>query len=372
MKASYIVIASFVFVLFSCGQKYTQADIPVSSIKLTPESLTLAPGDSYQLEAQVLPDNATDKRIEWITDRPDVVSVHDGLVTALTEGIAAVTARSGLQETQCKVTVVSNEDPIDQLLLLDRTELFLRAGASATLTATVLPDNSTPQNVIWTSNVPDLVRVDNGTVTALQHCAEATITAVTGSLKATCLVHAVSEQPEAIDLGLSVLWSNVNAGAYTPSSYDFSMHWSDAEYRFNSNTSPLKYNAQDGLLQLEPEDDLATVLYGNGWRTPTPEELTELSTQCTWEYVIRDYVNPFDRYEVTGSNGNKIYFPINNTWSFLTDDGWGISIGTCLWSSRRDEQDEMNARILVVSKAVTGIYSESRQNYHSLRPVKDK
>ena len=72
---------------------------------------------------------------------------------------------------------------------LDKDTLSLYTGDTASLTATVEPDNATNQNVTWSSDNADVATVDNGTVTAVG-AGEATITVTTedGSKTATCTV----------------------------------------------------------------------------------------------------------------------------------------------------------------------------------------
>ena len=70
---------------------------------------------------------------------------------------------------------------------LDKTELSLTEGESATLTATVEPENATDKAIVWTSSDNAVATVENGVVTAKSE-GTATITAACGSAKAECTV----------------------------------------------------------------------------------------------------------------------------------------------------------------------------------------
>ncbi|MCI6990814.1 MAG: S-layer homology domain-containing protein [Clostridiales bacterium] len=73
---------------------------------------------------------------------------------------------------------------------LDQTELSLYTGQSATLTATVTPNDATNPNVTWSSDRSDVATVANGTVTAVKE-GTATITATAeddSNISATCTV----------------------------------------------------------------------------------------------------------------------------------------------------------------------------------------
>ena len=83
------------------------AAIVVSGITLDKTELALTVGDAaVQLKAIVSPDNATDKTVTWTSDKPAVATVDaTGKVTAVAEGEATITAKSGDKTATCKVTV---------------------------------------------------------------------------------------------------------------------------------------------------------------------------------------------------------------------------------------------------------------------------
>ena len=70
---------------------------------------------------------------------------------------------------------------------LDKTTLSLTEGESATLTATVEPENATDKAIVWTSSDKTIATVKDGAVTAVK-AGTATITAACGETKATCAV----------------------------------------------------------------------------------------------------------------------------------------------------------------------------------------
>ena len=70
---------------------------------------------------------------------------------------------------------------------LDKSALTITKGKTATLTATVAPDNATDKTVTWETSDADVATVENGTVTA-KKVGTATITAKAGDKSATCTV----------------------------------------------------------------------------------------------------------------------------------------------------------------------------------------
>jgi len=82
-------------------------DIPAESISLDTTELRLAIGDTQQLVATVLPENATDKTVSWSSSAPEIATVsEDGVVTAIAEGNATVTAVCSDLTAECDVTVL--------------------------------------------------------------------------------------------------------------------------------------------------------------------------------------------------------------------------------------------------------------------------
>lgn len=87
--------------------------IPVTSISLSSSELSIQLGHSETLTATVLPDNATDKTVTWMTSDASVASVKDGVVTANKFGTAIITAKAGDKTATCSVKVYSDGINVD-------------------------------------------------------------------------------------------------------------------------------------------------------------------------------------------------------------------------------------------------------------------
>lgn len=84
-------------------------DVPVESITLDLTEASLKVGETQQLVATVEPENATDKTVEWTSSDTGIATVsEDGLVTAIAEGNATITAACSGFEATCNVTVTSD------------------------------------------------------------------------------------------------------------------------------------------------------------------------------------------------------------------------------------------------------------------------
>ena len=170
----------------SCAVTVVAKTVDVSSVTLSKSELTLTEGESETITATVKPDDATDKTVSWSSSDPAVATVDGGKITAVKEGTATITAKAGDKTATCKVTVEKKVIAVESVEL-DKTELELTEGGSATLVATVKPDNATDKTVTWSSSDPEIATVDGGVVTAVKG-GTATITASAGDKTATCAV----------------------------------------------------------------------------------------------------------------------------------------------------------------------------------------
>ncbi|MBO5548739.1 MAG: DUF1566 domain-containing protein [Prevotella sp.] len=147
---------------------------------------------------------------------------------------------------------------------------------------------------------------------------------------------------EAVDLGLSVKWANMNVGAKKSSGFGTYFAWGETKpkeyYSWNTyawskgNSQYLtKYSTADRRTQLAPADDAARANWGGKWRMPTIDEYEELinPANCTWEWMTKDGVNG---YKVTGKKtGNSIFLPITG-FRFYADTQFRGIMGV-YWTS---------------------------------------
>lgn len=145
--------------------------------------------------------------------------------------------------------------------------------------------------------------------------------------------------PEFVDLGLSVPWATFNVGAWAPYAIGDFFAWGETRpkgyFDWNNYAHMLdgysdwsaisKYTLNDGytgtawynfgdmdqfcgdnINTLEPEDDAASSLWGDKWRTPTQAEWQELLDNCEFIETTEHLVSG---YKVKGPNGNSIFLP---------------------------------------------------------------
>ena len=173
---------------------YIYAFIPVTSVTLTSETLSIEEGKTAELTATILPKNASNQIPKWdvIGDVSGIVYVYGTTsnttrtVKALKVGTTTITATVAGQTASCTVTVIPRTISVESIKL-NKTELSLVKGATETLTATVLPTTATDKAVTWESSDTAVATVENGVVTAVA-AGNATITAKAGEKTATCAV----------------------------------------------------------------------------------------------------------------------------------------------------------------------------------------
>ena len=163
--------------IFACTQK--EQDVRVESVSVSPNTASLTIGETLQLKASVSPSSATKKDVNWSSSKSSVASVSaSGLVTAVSEGTATITATADGKKGECTVSVSKGIIEVSEIKL-NKTELKLYEGEEETLTATVLPENATDKTVTWSSSDKSIATVESGKVKAVKK-GEATITAKAG------------------------------------------------------------------------------------------------------------------------------------------------------------------------------------------------
>ena len=178
--------------------------------------------DFVQLNATVKPGEATNKTLDWKSDKPNIAEVdRNGKVTAKSDGEANITATTtdgSALSASCKVTVntVPPEVPVESVTFDGESNILVELALNGEnneiqLTATVLPENATVKNVVWDVNPTGIVEINNGKLTA-KGKGEATITVISESdaakfatCKVTVVVLVESVEIEGGDVTINVL-----------------------------------------------------------------------------------------------------------------------------------------------------------------------
>ncbi len=163
--------------------------VNATSISLDYSEISLNVGSSKALTAQILPENASDKTVVWTSSDEDIATVKDGIVTAVDEGTAVITATNEIEGLSASCTVTTVYVPLN-VMEFEKTELNLIIYESEKLNIIFTPADASDKKITWESSNPQVAWVDeNGTVTATNG-GSTVITATSSSgYTATCVVN---------------------------------------------------------------------------------------------------------------------------------------------------------------------------------------
>lgn len=111
----------------SCVVTFRKARTGVTGVTLDRTELALKDGASAQLAATITPSNANNKALIWESSDSSVVTVSDGLVTAVAPGdaVITVTTEDGGFSAQCQVRVRADMEKLNKLIAVVEADASL-------------------------------------------------------------------------------------------------------------------------------------------------------------------------------------------------------------------------------------------------------
>ena len=315
-------------------------ELKLAAIETAMKEESIALADKLALVEKAIKDQTTnfDTKMELlttaITSMPDYSAKLAAIETAISNVPDYATQLAAIKAVLSNV----NSTLTDKLALLESIETAITESGNklAAIKAVIdaLPDYSTAFTNIKTEIANLLQAVKDGTTST--ETALAAIAAKIEEMKAAGGVSGGGTTgggtgtekivpKDFVDLGLpsGLLWAKCNIGAATESETGGYFSWGEtapktafglSKYKFGDNfTKFSKYNVDDKLKQLQPEDDAATVILGPWCHIPTKAEWEELIEKCTWEatkMTMPGITEPVVAcWKVTGPNGNHIILP---------------------------------------------------------------
>lgn len=160
----------------------------VQKIELNPQNITMYVDESININATVIPGNATNKELIWSSSNQSIATVSGNVIKAIAPGNASITAyatdNSGISAT-VPVSVLQHVESVT----IQDTEIYVLIGGGYQLETTVSPMNASNKNLHWTSSDESIAKVDqNGFVTPVSR-GKAVITATSedGNLSCECI-----------------------------------------------------------------------------------------------------------------------------------------------------------------------------------------
>lgn len=145
----------------------------IEAFELDRTEITLDINEYTELVPLFTPNENVNKDVTWSVDNPEVISLENGRILALSAGTATVTAvtANGELSAQCVVTVTQNfaSPYYAETITLDTESLSLVENSSYTLTiVSVEPLYTTNTNVLFASSDESVATVDeNGKITGI-------------------------------------------------------------------------------------------------------------------------------------------------------------------------------------------------------------
>lgn len=200
-----------------------KVEIPVETVNVTgvtlsqTDALLTKENETLYLVPQILPENATNKKVLWNSSNTETADVDgNGVVTAKANGesVITVTTEDGGFTAQCRVKV---EIPVrvEGIQLIHNYARLDKEGATLQLQAIVNPDNAENKNVTFTTTAPEVAQVSGeGLITARSNGQAAVIaTTEDGRFTAVCIVTVDIKAPHVAVTGVKLDKTEVNLTA---------------------------------------------------------------------------------------------------------------------------------------------------------------
>ncbi|MCT4614496.1 MAG: Ig-like domain-containing protein [Marinifilaceae bacterium] len=157
----------------SKSDKNISATINITVKAVMAESISInetIPAEIYlnntlSLTTSILPANTTNTRVVWTSSNTEVADVDEGIVTALKEGTAKITAKIDEKSVSVDI-VVKKYIPVTEIMLTAPANAISN-GNTHQMIFKVLPENATNQTLTWTSSNEAIITVDDkGVITS--------------------------------------------------------------------------------------------------------------------------------------------------------------------------------------------------------------
>lgn len=184
--------------------------IVISNIIIDKSNITLKCGEYTTIMYTTEPENATDKTVVWSSSDDKIASVSNGIVKGIRNGIVVITASNldGSIKAECTVSVIPSTIAVTGITLKESTAL-ISIGEKKTLHASILPNDATNADILWSSNNNNVITVsDSGVIEGVSE-GKAIVTAKTidGGFTADCEIEVSGKIGEKVHKPISSIIS---------------------------------------------------------------------------------------------------------------------------------------------------------------------
>ncbi|MGN0437191.1 MAG: Ig-like domain-containing protein [Lachnospiraceae bacterium] len=163
--------------------KVTVTDCGVMGVTL-PESMDVQVGMYALLNANVIPEAAQNRKLQWESSDPSLLFVdeNNGLMKGLKEGDATITVTTldGGYQSSCIVHILPDTReliPVNSVLQMEYDEMLV-VGENRQLSVTCLPEDGTDQTLCWLSSDDEIAKVSQEGIVTGCGIGQVVITAV--------------------------------------------------------------------------------------------------------------------------------------------------------------------------------------------------
>jgi uncharacterized protein YjdB len=231
--------------------KLSNSTHTVKSISTTYSKLTLELGSKFQVKYKIKPDNTTNKRVDFKSSNPSVVSAtKDGLLIANKNGTAKITITSAenarIQATFDVVVITPVQD-----IRFNKKNIVLDIGKTFKLIPTIQPFSASNKEITWKSSNTNVATVKNGLIVGkIEGKTEITATTKDGSHQAKAFVTVRKLQVIAVQkLKFRSKQVSLEPGAKLKLNVSISpANATNKKIRWSSNNQSIVKVNQDGLI----------------------------------------------------------------------------------------------------------------------------
>ena len=162
-----VIIACLCFISYRLYCYYNPKEpeaVAITSIEISIPELEIETNIPVEISTIIEPSNYNTSNLQWISSNPEIISVENGVITALVEGESTIFVinDNGVKSNEILVNSIVKIKEIK----LSKETLEIDVGKTETLLTTITPENATNKNLIWKSSNEDIASVDeNGVVT---------------------------------------------------------------------------------------------------------------------------------------------------------------------------------------------------------------
>lgn len=189
-------------------------DTKVESVSIEEDIVELKTNETYQFEAKIMPQNATNKSVTWESSNPSVGTIDangEFSAHAVGETIVTVKTNDGNYQDSCLVRV--EYAPVIGVTGVSfvKNEVTLNINQKEKLQVSVFPENATNKKCTFTSSNENIVTVNAlGEMTAKARGeANITVTTVDGGFQAQCKVNVIKPENVSTTIDKTIIANSV-------------------------------------------------------------------------------------------------------------------------------------------------------------------